>query len=397
MTEKNLDESLIWDQLNKYSKKGTPALKKSTKKLIEGLHENAAVYHDKVEEVQRVFQESQVEAKAASAAASAAMASSIAARRGPLVAPSPTDRDENEYIERKKNLTKTRVRLDQICGWKITYTYGNHILWLVTPSAMYMLLSEQITTHGEIVMQPSPIYSSTFVSMQKKMTACSSIVHLLQTWIAGDVRPNTISMKMLARAMVSGDQSGGGGSSSGGSSAGHDGDDEDGDVDMVEAAEAAEAAEEEKMAQKVVLKKMTDYLLRHPLFITEQIKRHDQQDYRRWLRYGGDRKMSDQKKSLLQKAAQVIAASATSSSSSPSSSSPSSSSPSSSSSSPSSSSLPSSASTGAALALPALLAAPLRLPVTAGKVPRLKPLRWTVRAPTTENATRPEKGWPSRT
>ena len=45
---------------------------------------------------------------------------------------------------------------------------------------------------------------------------------------------------------------------------------EDLDVVMLEANEAASA-------QKEILKKTTDYLLRHPIFLSEQLKRHDLQ------------------------------------------------------------------------------------------------------------------------
>ena len=82
-------------------------------------------------------------------------------------------------------------------GWKITYTYGHHCLWLVTPEAMYILQSKQISLSGETILSPSPIYASTFTSMRRKLQACSNIVHLLQTWVATDVRINSITMKMM--------------------------------------------------------------------------------------------------------------------------------------------------------------------------------------------------------
>ena len=93
---------------------------------------------------------------------------SMTRRGGPLVAPSPLDRVEQDYLTQKKQLKQTRIKLDQVCGWKITYTYGNHCLWLVTPSAMYVIRSEQITTVGEITLIPSPNYSTLFRSMEKK-------------------------------------------------------------------------------------------------------------------------------------------------------------------------------------------------------------------------------------
>ena len=71
---------------------------------------------------------------------------------------------------------------------------------------MYILQSKQISLSGETVLSPSPIYASTFTSMRRKLQACSNIVHLLQTWVATDVRINSITMKMMVNAMVNGDE-----------------------------------------------------------------------------------------------------------------------------------------------------------------------------------------------
>ena len=192
-------------------------------------------------------------------------------------------------------------------GWKITYTYGHHCLWLVTPEAMYILQSKQISLSGETVLSPSPIYASTFASMHRKFQACSNIVHLLQTQVATDVRINSITMKMIVNAMVNGDEVC---ATAVQEEEDNQEEEEDLDVVMLEVNEAASA-------QKEILKKTTDYLLRHPIFLSEQMKRHDLQDYRRWLRYGGVRRMDDQQEATEQrnKAHESIPTSTSSSSS----------------------------------------------------------------------------------
>ena len=283
VTNKALDESLIYDQLEKYSKKGTKAIKKLTKNLITGLKKNANKYEMKLKQAHDMLKEQTQKAGGSDndTTASSTATNMIAQRRSPLIAPSPDERNEKKYLMKRSALKKTRIRLNEVCGWKITYTYGNHCLWLITPSAMYIIQSDLISSHGEASLHPSSHYVPLFSSMKRKMDACTSMVHLIQTWAANGLGSNKIKLKMLVNAMVNGG-------------------DKNGPLQSKSTKEGEEEEEEGEEDsdgenhQKEILQKLTDYMLRHPIFLTEQLKRHDKQDLRRWLRYGGIRKVYDE-------------------------------------------------------------------------------------------------------
>ena len=92
---------------------GTKAIKKSTKKLITGLKDNARIYESKVDEAKRAHKESG--GKGMSSAAMVAATGTISRSRRPQkYAPLPSERNEEEYIAKKETLKTQRLRLDDV-------------------------------------------------------------------------------------------------------------------------------------------------------------------------------------------------------------------------------------------------------------------------------------------
>ena len=124
VTTKSLEESLIYDQLEKYSKKGTAKIQELTEELILGLKDNANVYETKLNECKQLFKKSQSGGGSSSRSGGGgatmnedvASTQSLRRGRGPLVAPSPEERNMKTYSTMQQRLKQTRVRLDNIIG-----------------------------------------------------------------------------------------------------------------------------------------------------------------------------------------------------------------------------------------------------------------------------------------
>lgn len=144
VSSKSIEDSMIMEHLEVYTKKKNKIkkIRVAAKAFVEGLKSAAAKYDKDIADLTAAI-------TARNKAAAAAKKPARLPKKGPVFGPAPPPRDEAAWREKAPLLERRRIKLDQVCGWKISYCYGDHTLWLCTPNAMYKIYNH-LTSRGEV-------------------------------------------------------------------------------------------------------------------------------------------------------------------------------------------------------------------------------------------------------
>jgi hypothetical protein len=144
VSSKSIEDSMIMEHLESYTKKKNKIkkIRVAAKAFVEDLEAAAAKFDKGIADVTAAI-------SARNKAIAEAKRKERIPRKGPVFGPAPPARDEAAWRAKAPLLERRRIKLDQICGWKISYCYGDHTLWLCTPRAMYKI-HNHLTSRGEV-------------------------------------------------------------------------------------------------------------------------------------------------------------------------------------------------------------------------------------------------------